>query len=531
MFLTLLYINGIIIYSYEVYTKVSNVFIDKVIDNVFIRNFFTKKHSAIPFLLYTQKYMSPQKIREIENMIIEKQIKQLIKRFCHDLDIEYLEKIPESIKKVIIEQCQKMEKDKTMTWLSTFFLSLLTYEYDEKNPIIIDLNATINNQSSTIISKKPLHLETLLHLEKEQIDNFGSDEKRAKYYSEVIKLLDRLRIYSKEVEKRIPNKVSITNSWLKCWEMCNVFKLVPENHTDKFTIFCNGELPGSFILALNHYIKTQTTQKKFEWYANSLIVNQDEDNKLYKNNKEIFTDFFKLYEKYPQRWLMSKDKKDQNGDIMKPEMRDIIIQKLENKVDLYTGDISLGLDKDEENIEVPYLLSQIICGLQVLKNGGTMVCRIYSFFKAFTMSLLRLLCNVFTSLCITKPMASRPSSSDIYIVGKGYTKDNVLIDRLIEILSNWNDETINTYFEPITEDFYVKLVYCSYYIYKRQLFYLEENMSCVEELYKITKNPKEISEKLIRQTIQKEHFDFRQAVVDEWKHKFPISNLAKEFAL
>ena len=120
--------------------------------------------------------------------------------------------------------------------LTPFFLSLLTYEYDENNPIIIDLNATINNQSSTIISKKPLHLETLLQLEKEQIDKFGTDDKRIKYYSEVIKLLDRLKVYSKDVEKRVSVKGSITNSWMRCWEMCSTFDLVPKNHSDKFTI-------------------------------------------------------------------------------------------------------------------------------------------------------------------------------------------------------------------------------------------------------------------------------------------------------
>ena len=131
-------------------------------------------------------------------------------------------------------------------------------------------------------------------------------------------------------------------------------------------------------------------------------------------------------------------------------------------------------------------------------------------------------------------MASRPSSSEIYIIGKGYKRDDAsdaLIDRLIEILSNWNTDTINEYFEPVTEDFYLKLVYCSYYIYQRQLFYLEKNMDCVEELYQLSRNPKDISEKMIGQTIEKEHFDFRQSVVDEWKTKFPISNLAKEFAL
>jgi len=533
VYVTTTVINNIYIYHFEIYTKINNIYVDKIINGVFTRSFFTKKREAMPFFLSVCKTMAPQKAREIATFLIDKKVAKIIKRFCSDLDIEYVEKIPKVIKDAIVQKCKKMSG-----YLPAFLVSIITLKYDENNPIIINLNESVTNQSDKIVSKKPLHLDTLLQLEKDKIDTFGNDEKRAKYYSEVMKLLDRLKVYSKEVEKRVPVKGSITNSWMRCWEMCHTFDLIPKNHSDKFTIFCNGELPGAFVLALNHYIKTETSQKKFEWYANSLLLDKDSQktDNVYKD-KEIFTDFFKLYEKYPNRWLMSKEEsKEQsdNGDITKPEMREKIRQKLENKVDLYTGDISLGTESNEETEEAPYQLSQIICGLQCLKNGGTMVCRMYSFFKAFTISLLRVLCNVFTKFYITKPMASRPSSSEIYIIGKGYKRDDAsvaLIDRLIEILSNWNTDTINEYFEPVTEDFYLKLVYCSYYIYQRQLFYLEKNMDCVEELYQLSRNPKDISEKMIRQTIEKEHFDFRQSVVDEWKTKFPISNLAKEFAL
>jgi hypothetical protein len=530
VYATKILINNIPIYQFEIHTKINNIYVDKIISNVFTRSFFTKKRPVMPFFLSVCKTMAPQKVREIESFLIDKKVTKIITRFCSDLDVEYLEKISQVLKDAIVQKCKKMNG-----WLPAFLVSLITLKYDENNPIIINLNETVNDhQSDRIVSKKPLHLDTLLQLEKDKIDTFGSDEKRAKYYSEVMKLLDRLKVYSKDVEKRVPVKGSITNSWMRCWEMCHTFDLIPKNHSDKFTVFCNGELPGAFVLALNHYIKTETSQKKFEWYANSLLLDKEtqKTDNVYKD-KEIFTDFFKLYEKYPNRWLMSKEEAC-NGDITKPEMRETIRQKLENKVDLYTGDISLGTESNEETVEAPYQLSQIICGLQCLKNGGTMVCRMYSFFKAFTISLLRVLCNVFTAFYITKPMASRPSSSEIYIVGKGYKRDDAsdaLIDRLIEILSNWNTDTINQYFEPVTEDFYLKLVYCSFYIYQRQLFYLEKNMDCVEELYRISRNPKDISEKMIRQTIEKEHFDFRQEVVDEWKSKFPVSNLAKEFGL
>ena len=368
--------------------------------------------------------------------------------------------------------------------MSEYFINMLSISYDESNPIIFKIDDS--KLSDIIIKETHLNLEQELENEKKQIDifhNYRKDKQKFEYYTSSTKLLDQLKFYSsKEVQKRVHIKGSITNAWMKCWEMIQTFNLVPKNHTDKFTIFCNAEFPGAFILALNHYIKTSTPVKKFEWYANSLWPSS--------TNKEILKDSFDLYKKYTNRWLMNSEN---GGSVIDPKMIQIIKDRLYDKVDLYTSDIGIGAEENEEEQEAPLNLGQVICALNTLKNGGIMVCKMFLFFKPFNMSLLRVLSTVFEEFYVTKPLASRGGNSEIYIVGKGYKRNQSVIDQLMYQLVNWSKDTMNTFFEPITQDFYVRLVYMLYYIYGRQLHFLKKNMDCVKAMYVLNTQPRNIN--------------------------------------
>jgi hypothetical protein len=398
-------------------------------------------------------------------------------------------------------------------------------QYDENNPIIIELTdesgGVAGDRDKPIIKDKKLALEENLEKEKAQIDVFHNDRKdmrKFNFYSSVTKTLDQLKVYARDVEKRVHKAGSITNAWMKCWEMIHTFNLVPVDHSETFTIFCNAEFPGAFILALNHYIKTQTNTKKYEWYANSLWPGD--------GKKETLKDSFKLYDKYPNRWLMNAEN---GGSVLDPKMIKIIEDRLADKVDLYTSDIGIGAEFNEEEAEAPLNLGQVICGLKTLKEGGTMVCKMFLFFKPFNMSLLRLLCNVFKHFYVTKPMASRGGNSEIYIIGKGYKKDQDVIDTLMQSLKTWNKTSVNTYITPITEDFYVKLVYALYYIYGRQLVFLKKNMDIVKATYNYFngREPKYINPLDIEKTTEGEEFKFRKQLVEIWKNKFPVPPLLK----
>jgi hypothetical protein len=436
-------------------------------------------------------------------------VKKIIKKLCYDLDVEIIFKLPKQIQDLIFDIDSP---------LANFYKKFLTYHrnpnYDFFNTIDCPLHSRLESSEDleTYIS---LELENKLASSKNAIDLFTQfDPKKIKFYTSCSTFLDQFKHYMKNEQRQNKQSKNFTNAWLKCWEMIHFYKLIPTNHSDDYTVFCNAEFPGAFVLAFNHYIKTYTKNKKYEWYANSIWPTEE----LKKRNKEIYKDSFKLYEKYPHRWLMNEKN---GGDVSKINMIDIIEERLKHKVDLYTSDVA----EDETHSNI--ILGQFLCGLKVLKNGGTMVCRMSTFFKPFSMSLLFLLTTMFSDVCITKPMASRAICSECYIIGKNYTSNPFMINQLETVLTNWTDDSVNTFIEPITEDFYVKLVYASYYIYDREIHFLKKNMEMTETMYNKNKDIKSIGVNTILQADQKE-FEFRKGIIEHWKTMFKVPYLPKE---
>ena len=505
----------------SIYTPVGNIYIDEVINDMFTRKSY-RPSRKITNPLFSRVAMDARRITDTKKAIRILMAQKDVRRFCKDLDIDYLLNMSATKQKMILQECREI-KD---SYLASFFVKMISMpsQYDETKPIIIELTGGGGGGDGPIIKDKKLALEENLEKEKAQIDVFHNNRKdmrKFNFYSSVTKTLDQLKVYARDVEKRVHKAGSITNAWMKCWEMIHTFNLVPVDHPETFTIFCNAEFPGAFILALNHYIKTCTKSKKYEWYANSLWPGDGKG-----ANKEIFKDSFKLYEKYPNRWLMNAEN---GGSVLDPKMIKIIEDRLADKVDLYTSDIGIGAEFDEEEAEAPLNLGQIICALKTLKEGGTMVCKMFLFFKPFNMSLLRLLCNVFKHFYVTKPMASRGGNSEIYIIGKGYKKDQGVIDTLMDTLVHWNKKSVNTYITPITQDFYVKLVYALYYIYGRQLRFLKKNMDIVKALFDYFngREPKYINVSDIEKTSEHAEFSFRKQIVETWKDKYPVHPLLK----
>ena len=53
----------------------------------------------------------------------------------------------------------------------------------------------------------------------------------------------------------------------------------------------------------------------------------------------------------------------------------------------------------------------------MLKNGGTLVTKQYTFFKWENISIHAILTNLFRKVYIAKPITSRPANSETYVVG------------------------------------------------------------------------------------------------------------------
>jgi hypothetical protein len=460
-------------------------------------------------------------------------IKNTAQKICSGKDVEYVLTLPYSVKQMIMKMDMKMDNH-----LFSFYKKLLQYNqspnYDFFN--MIDCPLHLIKSGDIVTEYKQLRLETTKNAVNSSIDLWHKgDKKKIDFYSVCTNFLDQFKHYMKAEQRLGRQTANFTNAWLKCWEMVHFYHLIPLDHSDDFTVFCNAEFPGAFIFAINQYIKTKTRNKNYKWFANSLWPGKCEikGDKSLREEDSILGDSFGLYKKYRDHWLMNSG--DETGDVTNPHMIGVMREKLGGKVDLYTSDIGIPLSyddaKNQESLEAHLNLGQVVCALRTLKEGGSMVCKTFMFFKPMTMSLLYLLTSVFEYFTISKPMTSRPANAEIYLVGKGYHQDESVTSKLEELLFNWDIRKMNDWIVPIPRDFYLEIVYSLYYIYQRQTYFVDKNLEFVKHEYSLSTKPPKITDIFARKgTDDKNYkeFSLRQQMVEEWKRKYPITKIKEE---
>jgi cap2 methyltransferase len=286
----------------------------------------------------------------------------------------------------------------------------------------------INTPAPSEILTKADSIRQSLNEQKSRLDSISLS-----LINSVMKSLDRYYSLHKILRRKY-NAQIVTNAWLKCYELVNEFNLLDVDRVCTFrSIFLNAELPGSFICAINHYIVTQTPIE-YDWLANSLF------HLPYQTKRDPTGDRYGIYECNQDKWVMGKK---HNGDVTDITTIDIIEDQVlsiyPNGINLYTSDIGVDVSDDyqhQEELNSLENLGQIILGLRLLCKGGNMVIKIYTYFTDYTLSLLIILSLVFDYTYIAKPLTSKPTNSELYVVCKGFngisfTLMNDLTNRLI----------------------------------------------------------------------------------------------------
>jgi hypothetical protein len=273
---------------------------------------------------------------------------------------------------------------------------------------------TSNNSNITI-------LKNTLNNIKSQLDDIYLS---SKYYAKcVMKTFDPFVKEKYKIAYCI-NTYNLTNAWLKGYEIIDYFKLIPIQ-SELFVYFDNASFPGNFINATNHYVKTQTNIKNFRWYGASLL------------SKDNLGDDFNLKKNYPENWLINENN---NGDItnisnimdFQKQLNSLNVkvnnlmnetESLQRTVNLYSCDLALDWGNDynnQESISFNANLCQILCGLLTLTTDGHMFVKHFTLFEPFTISYLSLLTALFKEVYISKPITSKRTNSEVYIVCKYY---------------------------------------------------------------------------------------------------------------
>jgi hypothetical protein len=194
---------------------------------------------------------------------------------------------------------------------------------------------------------------------------------------------------------------------------------------------------------------------------------------------------------------------------------------------LYTSDIGIGLDYDtfakQEEIEALLQLGQLVCGLQTLTQGGNLICKQFMFFSPFSMSMMYLASLCFEQFTIFKPQTSRPANSELYVIGKGFKgyqdeQTKLITDQLFELLATWKEKSdgdrMKEYIVPIPDDVYLTMFHTLHRIYKRQMYYINQNIKAVSELYPLPA--------IFHHVRNHPFYKSEQERLQQWKHKFTI---------
>jgi hypothetical protein len=231
------------------------------------------------------------------------------------------------------------------------------------------------------------------------------------------------------------NAQSYSNAWLKMYEIGKMFKIADflaaqwglpattaqakatqhEESKQAPLVFCNAEMPGGFIMAINHLMYRRESVK-WDWVASSLYKPTDA-------NPEPLGDTYQVFKKNPKNWLTPEML---DGDVTNPKVIDYFQKYFAKRpCSLYTSDLGLDVSEDYNNQEAIHAranLGQILCGLVSLGDGGIMITKQYTMFEPFTISLVIETATCFKEFFIVKPLTSRPTNSEIYLVGVGFNK-------------------------------------------------------------------------------------------------------------
>jgi hypothetical protein len=252
----------------------------------------------------------------------------------------------------------------------------------------------------------------------------------------------------RQLRKRVTqtgNAQYVTKAWLKMYEILSVpLKGDIEIPLGEFLptqtkAFFNAELPGGFIFATNHYLKTHG--KELEWVVASYLP-RDEIGDYLK-------DQFGLLQANPNKSLVGRVKTTRgvfwsNGDLTDPKMPSILAQLAgPNTIDLYTADGGFdvtGQENIQEELSLPLIRGEIEAGLKSLAPDGSFVLKLFTFFTPQMWSYLLTLMRAFRQYQIYKPMTSNPINSEVYFVGIGYKGGRDLHDNYEEILQSITPE-------------------------------------------------------------------------------------------
>lgn len=338
-----------------------------------------------------------------------------------------------------------------------------------------------------------------------KIENYNLFKKKLRFYE---RSLNTLLMNKFNMGVPIKNGKTMTHpsrAWIKMYEIAEITKLIPKR-AKNYKALCFCEAPGNFILAINHFIKTRTEIKNFDWVAQSYNPSTDPNTRDF----HVLGDNYELMKKYPEKWDFGPKG---TGDVTDPDNIKYY-GSVYDDVDLLTSDCGTDWGGDDF-ISSKLMYGQLLFILNNLPEGKNFVIKYYIPFIHYPaqLALFYIIFQSFEEISFYKPLQNA-WSHEFYLIGKKYKKLNAKqLEPLFETMADYNPYKTPIPIKSLPKDFIRQLEKAVKDVVDRFVFYIERYIYYLD-LMEDGKKP--------NFDIVQKHIDIRN---EEWIKQFKIKKI------
>lgn len=277
---------------------------------------------------------------------------------------------------------------------------IVKIQHGEKESIFSE-DPNINFSSNVDYPRSEFGFHHFIHASKNKLEVLKQFENKKKVYLIHNQFEPHVENDPNAVDEVTKQKFKIDDvhrNFYKMWEILSIFGL-SDNSSSMISAHL-GENTGGFVQAMC-------------FYRDDLAKKSSKGDKYY-----VETDAIKNASKSTIDSIKSK----------------ITSQKeiSDNKCDLVTSDVNINMANLNvyEQYAVDQILNQIITMSNLLKKGGSFVCKFYETFSMTSMKMITILSELFENMYFIKPLMSELSSSEKFAVCVGFKPDKKAISAL-----------------------------------------------------------------------------------------------------
>ena len=338
------------------------------------------------------------------------------------------------------------------------------FEYDlYKLPKVQNIySSNFNINKSKLISEPLISLGFYyyLHQSKDKMELLNEIENKNKDFYLVLNNFEhKINNYNEDIETETikflqlsKQEQILSRAFYKLWEIVSKFNSL--NYETNIKTVHLAEGPGSFVQATmlyrNKYYKSYSTNDKYC----AIKLKKKDDKKLNLNKKKIEC----LTKENLNKYFQHKTTKSDNGDLTKINVINNFVKEVDGKAEFITADGGFYWNNENYQEQEAYklILGEIITALNIQKENGTFVLKIFDIFTNTTIKLICLLAEFYEDISIFKPFTSRSSNSEKYVICekfKNHKNFKYNIDKLEKILEEFNSLQENEYVFDIVSDY------------------------------------------------------------------------------